>query len=61
MADKAYIAMEFVDGQSLQRAQSSLSLSEKLRLIQQTAEALHTAHEQGIIHRDIKPANIMVV
>lgn len=60
VADKAYIAMEFVDGQSLQKAQLRLSLLDKVRLIQQTAEALHVAHEEGIIHRDIKPANVMV-
>jgi len=55
-----YIAMEFIEGQSLQRAQPQLGLLDKIQLIQQTAEALHTAHERGIIHRDIKPANIMV-
>ena len=58
---KAYIAMEFIDGQSLHRAKSLLSIEEKIRLVQQTAEALHAAHELGIIHRDIKPAKMKSV
>ena len=57
---KAYIAMEFIDGQSLQRAKEGLSLDEKVRLVREVALALHAAHQAGIIHRDIKPANIMI-
>ena len=57
---KAYIAMQFVDGQSLEGAFARLRLPEKVQLIRDAAEAIHEAHRQGIIHRDIKPANIMV-
>ena len=57
---KAYIAMQFVDGKSLQQLRDGLTLTEKVQLIRDTALALHAAHELGIIHRDIKPANVMV-
>ncbi len=58
--EKTYIAMQFVDGKSLEGAFSRLRLPEKVQLIRDAADAIHEAHRQGIIHRDIKPANIMV-
>ena len=57
---KAYIAMQYVDGQSLHRAAKDLSLTEKVLLMRQVSEAMHEAHRLGIIHRDLKPDNIMV-
>ncbi len=52
-----YIVMEFIDGDSLDRA--SLSLPEMLAAVRDAAIAIHYAHEQGVLHRDIKPANLM--
>ena len=52
--------MELVDGRTLDKASTQLALNEKLQLLKDASEALHAAHEQGIIHRDIKPSNIMV-
>ena len=55
-----YIAMEFVEGESLRRrvAEQPLKLPELLDLALQIADALTDAHAHGIVHRDIKGDNI---
>jgi serine/threonine-protein kinase len=61
--DLAYIAMEYVDGPTLDQylASEEPVPSERLfSILAQTAAALDYAHQKGIIHRDIKPANIMI-
>jgi eukaryotic-like serine/threonine-protein kinase len=57
---KAYIAMELVRGEPLSEAAASMTLADKAAVMRTVAEAVHAAHQLGIIHRDIKPANIMV-
>ena len=59
----AYIAMEFVNGPTLDQLLSSeqpLEPATVFRVLRETAAALDYAHKRGIVHRDIKPANIMI-
>ena len=57
-----FMAMEFVPGQTLDRAipRKGFGVGEALRCAAQIADALAQAHAAGIVHRDLKPANIML-
>ncbi len=60
--DSLYLAMEFVEGVSLNRLIDSqvLSIPMRLGLIDQALDALAHVHARGIVHRDVKPDNILV-
>jgi serine/threonine-protein kinase len=58
-----WYTMPFVEGETLRdrlRREGQLPLDEALRITSQAADALHYAHQHGVIHRDIKPENILL-
>jgi len=60
----AYIVMELLEGETLDRRLSRLgrlSVHDALRVMRQIASSLGAAHQRGIVHRDLKPENIFVV
>ncbi len=58
-----YLAMEFLEGETLDRSLSKgpLGWRRVLSIGQQIARALREAHELGVVHRDLKPANVMML
>jgi tetratricopeptide (TPR) repeat protein len=59
---RPYIAMEFVDGLSIDvfAAEHNLSVRARIELVLQVARAVAYAHGRCIVHRDLKPSNILV-
>src|SRR5580765_5216591 len=64
MADGTlYLAMEFIDGETLDTVvarEGSLPPRRAAQIAKQIADALYAAHHLGIIHRDLKPENVMI-
>lgn len=61
--DGAYLVMRWLRGGSLQdviHQQGALGIEEAVQILEQVAQALHTAHRNQVIHRDIKPGNILL-
>jgi formylglycine-generating enzyme required for sulfatase activity/serine/threonine protein kinase len=61
-AGQAFVSLEFVDGQSLARRLhgTPLPARQAAAMLEILAQAMHYAHEKGVIHRDLKPSNIMM-
>ncbi|MEU8241386.1 serine/threonine-protein kinase [Actinoplanes missouriensis] len=58
----AYLVMAFVEGEPLSNRvkEGPIPVTETLSIVAQAADALHAAHQAGIVHRDIKPGNLIV-
>lgn len=59
---QGYLVLEYAPGGSLERklAASPQTPRDAARLIEELAQAMHYAHQHGVIHRDIKPANVVL-
>ncbi|WP_238434050.1 serine/threonine-protein kinase, partial [Micromonospora tarensis] len=59
----AFLVMEYVEGDALSSTLSRvgrLTPARTMALVAQAADALHAAHQKGIVHRDVKPGNLLV-
>jgi predicted Ser/Thr protein kinase len=61
-AGRPFIVMEYVDGTNLGDiiAETPLAADRAARYLVRVAEAMHYAHERGVLHRDLKPNNILI-
>jgi WD40 repeat protein len=57
-----YFSMDYVEGPNLSQLQNGLSLdpARAAGYLKTLAEAIHYAHQQGILHRDLKPSNVLI-
>lgn len=57
-----FLVMEYIEGRNLAEClkDKKLPLAESAEMIATLAEAIHHAHEIGVVHRDLKPANVVI-
>ncbi|MFP5247030.1 MAG: protein kinase domain-containing protein, partial [Thermoanaerobaculia bacterium] len=59
---RAFMAMEYVDGQTLRELLrgGAMPVRKALQIATQLADGLAAAHKRGLVHRDLKPENVMI-
>ncbi|MBL8909900.1 MAG: protein kinase [Archangium sp.] len=57
---RPWLAMEFVEGETLTDAAKGLDLAGKLALFRKLTDAVQYAHRNLVVHRDLKPGNVLV-
>lgn len=57
---RPYIAMRYIQGATLTKASTEMTLEGKVKVLFEVAGAIQEAHKRGLIHRDLKPANVIV-
>jgi tRNA A-37 threonylcarbamoyl transferase component Bud32 len=57
-----YFSMDFIDGENLaERVRGRpLAVRQAAAIVKTIAEAIHFAHQRGVLHRDLKPANVLI-
>jgi serine/threonine protein kinase len=57
---RQFLAMEMIEGEGFNDWRKSASIRDQVRVLRDVCQAVHHAHEQGILHRDLKPRNILM-
>jgi serine/threonine protein kinase len=62
IGDYLYYVMEFIEGTDLHQllGHRQITQARALEIMPALCDALHYAHEKGLVHRDIKPANVLI-